>query len=83
MSQASDYAQYIGAKIEKGEKISDEEHKNIKVLLEYAEKFSNATSEMVNIVAKGGKISSGEVANTENLSVTSLSNGFSRSATPF
>ena len=83
LSQASDYAQYIGAKIEKGEKISDEEHKNIKVLLEYAEKFSNATSEMVNIVAKGGKISSGEVANTENLSVTSLSNGFSRSATTF
>lgn len=38
---------------------------------------------MVNIVAKGGKISSGEVANTENLSVTSLSNGFSRSATTF
>lgn len=83
LSQASDYAQYIGAKIEKGEKISDEEHKNIKVLLEYAEKFSNATSEMVNIVAKGGKISSGEVTNTENLSVTSLSNGFSRSATTF
>lgn len=52
-------------------------------MLEYAEKFSNATSEMVNIVAKGGKISSGEVANTENLSVTSLSNGFSRSATTF
>lgn len=83
LSQASDYAQYIGAKIEKGEKISAEEHKNIKILLDYAEKFSTAAGEMVNIVAKGGKISSGEVTNTENLSVTSLSNGFSQSAATF
>lgn len=83
LSQASDYAQYIGSKIQNGEAITDEEHKNLLVLLNYAQKFSKATSQMVNVVDGGARIVEGEVSNNSEINFSSLSNGFSNSANTF
>lgn len=83
LSQASDYAQYIGQKIDKGQDISDKEHKNLSMLLEYAQKFSKAADEMVSIVEQGGKITDGQVSNKSEINVSALSNSFSVSAKTF
>lgn len=83
LSQSSDYAQYVGGKIEAGEEITANEHKNLYVLLGYAQKFSDAASDMVKIVEAGGKITNGEVSNTKEINVSALSNSFSVSATTF
>lgn len=83
LSQAGDYAQYIGQKIEKGEAISDDEHKNLSVLLDYAQKFSTAANQMVSIMENGGKITDGNIANDKEIRVSSLSNSFSVSAKTF
>lgn len=83
LSQASDYAQFIGSKIQNNQPISEKEHKVLLSLLNYAQKFSTATGEMVNIVEGGARIVEGEVAGTKEINVSSLSNGFSTSATTF
>lgn len=83
LSQASDYAQYIGSKIENNEEISDTEHKNLITLLDYAQKFSKRTGEMVSIVESGGRITENEVKATEPISVSTLSNDFSLGAKTF
>ena len=83
LSQASDYAQYIGTKIERGEVISDKEHKNLKVLLKYAGALSKSTAEMVDIAERGAKITDGAVKNTAKISASPLKNSFSQSAKSF
>lgn len=83
LSQAGDYAQYIGSKVERGEAISDEEHKNLKVLLDYAQKFESKTGDMVSIVEAGGRITDNEVKSDEPIATSSLSNDFSVSAKAF
>ena len=47
LSQCSDYAQYVGTKIDNGEQITHEELDNLKALLRYAEKFNEQTNNMV------------------------------------
>lgn len=83
LSQASDYAQYIGKKAESGQAISDEEHQNLKKLLSYAEKFGDATNEMVDMVDKGGMITQNEVGLENEISTNSLSVGFKQSNATF
>lgn len=83
LSQASDYAQYIGKKAESGQAISEEEHKTLKKLLTYAEKFSNATDDMVSIVERGGMITKSEVKLDREINTSSLSTGFNQSNTTF
>lgn len=83
LSQASDYAQYLGAKIENGEKLNADEHKNLKSLLGYAQKFADKTNNMVDIVEAGGKITSNDVKSGSEISVSTLSNDFSKSAKTF
>lgn len=83
LSQASDYSQYIGSKIQNGEAITEEEHKNLLKLLDYAQKFSKSTSQMVSVVEGGARIVEGEVSNEGEINVSSLSNSFSDSATEF
>jgi len=83
LSQASDYAQFIGAKIESGQTISEKEHQNLLTLLKYSEQFYNASSDMVRIAQAGGKITNGEVKNTAALPKNALSNSFSDSAKAF
>ncbi len=83
LSQASDYAQYIGAKLERGEMISEQEHKNLAALLQYAQKFADATDEMVQMVAAGASITEGAVINAADMNVGALDNAFSAGAKEF
>lgn len=83
LSQASDYSQYIGAKIQKGEAITDEEHKNLMALLDYAQKFSKSTAQMVSVVEGGARIVEGEVTSEADINISALSNSFSESANEF
>lgn len=83
LSQASDYSQYIGAKIQKGETITDEEHKNLMALLDYAQKFSKSTAQMVSVVEGGARIVEGEVTSGADINISALSNSFSESANEF
>lgn len=83
LSQASDYSQYIGSKIEANEGITDKEHKNLVVLLGYADKLRNQTNDMVRIVESGGKITNGDVKSDNTLSVSSLNSGFDVAAKTF
>lgn len=83
LSQASDYAQYIGTKIRSGGTISEQEHQNLLSLLKYAQQFSASASQMVGIVESGAKITDGRVKSTANLNAAPLSTGFSESAKSF
>ena len=83
LSQASDYAQFIGAKIESGKAISDNEHQNLLTLLNYSEKFYSASNDMVRISQAGAKITNGEIKSTMALPKNALSNSFSNSAKTF
>lgn len=83
LSQASDYAQYIASKIEDGKAISKDEHKNLYLLLNYADQFSKVTSNMVKLVENGNQITTGNVKNTNKINTSSLSNSFSVSSTTF
>ena len=83
LSQASDYAQYIGSKIEKGEAISQKEHQNLNTLLKYSQQFSGAASDMLKTAQAGGKITSGEVKSAVEVPSSALSNSFSQSAKTF
>ena len=83
LSQASDYAQFIGAKIEDGKTISEKEHKNLLMLLKYSEQFYSASSDMVKVAQSGGKITNGEIKSTVVLPKSALSNSFSNSAKTF
>lgn len=83
LSQASDYAQYISGKIERGGVISDKEHNNLKSLLKYASAISKSTNEMLSIAENGMKITDGAVKSTAKISSAPLSNSFSESAKTF
>lgn len=83
LSQCSDYAQYIGTKIDKGEIITDEEHQNLKSLLTYAQKFGEQTKDMVSAVNSGATITNGEVKSSKEIDITPLSNSFGAGAKIF
>lgn len=83
LSQCSDYAQYVGTKIDNGEQITHEEHDNLKALLRYAEKFNEQTKNMVATVNSGAMITDNEVKSTSKINVTPLANGFSTGAEIF
>ena len=82
LSQASDYAQFIGSKIERGETVSTNEHQTLKVLLKYANQLEKSTSNSVRIVEGGAKITDSDLklADTK---VTPVSNSFSQSVKSF
>lgn len=83
LTQCSDYAQYIGKRVEKGESITDEEHEGLKTLLGYAQKFSERTNEMIATVNAGAKITNNQVKGSGEINVTALSNNFSTGAKTF
>ncbi len=61
ISQASDYSTYIARKVTSGEEITDEEHKNLATLLEYAKKLKSSVDSMVMICNNGAKITNNSV----------------------
>lgn len=83
LSQCSDYAQYIGKSVEQGSEITDEQHNNLKVLLTYAEKFSNQAKELMSMVNAGAKITDNQVKGMSEINVSALSNNFSVGAKTF
>lgn len=83
LSQCSDYAQYIGSKIDKNEIITEEEHQNLKNLLGYAQKFSEQAKDMVATVNAGAMITEGEVKSVNQINVYPLSNSFNAGAEIF
>lgn len=74
ISQAGDYATYIAQKAASGEKISDEEHKNLSTLLNYANQLNDSIASMVSICNNGGRITASNVKNKNNVSINSLTN---------
>ena len=83
LSQAGDYAQFIGNKIDKGEKITDAQHKSLNSLLKYCQRLQESIDDMVSIVEAGGEITSGEVNSKNIRSISTLSDGFSNGAKIF
>lgn len=72
ISQAGDYSTYIAKKIASGKEITDEEHKNLSTLLNYARQLNNSVEAMVSICNNGGKITASNVKSGANVSVNSL-----------
>lgn len=83
LSQCSDYANYIGNKIDNNQKISEKERETLKSLLKYCESFNEQTNMMVDNVASGAKITQNQVKSTKLISTSGLSNSFSQSAKTF
>jgi len=83
LSQAGDYAQYIAAKLERGEPVTEQERSNLAALLKYAGQFADATDEMVQLVAAGASITDGNVKNAADVNIGALGNGFSAGAKEF
>lgn len=83
LSQCSDYAQYIGSKVESNQVISTKERENLMTLMKYCEKFNTQTSDMVQSVSAGAKITENQVKSDNKVNVSGLSNNFSQSAKTF
>ena len=83
LSQASDYAQYIGSELESGKTITEKQHKTLYTLLTYAEKFSNAADNMFQLSQSGAKITEGAVKNGIPISTKALDTSFSEGAKAF
>jgi germination protein YpeB len=83
LSQASDYAQFIGSRIESGKTITEKQHETLSTLLTYAEKFSDAADDMVALSQSGAKITEGGVKNGEFISTKVLDTSFSEGAKAF
>lgn len=72
ISQASDYATYIAKKAASGEDISEEEHKNLSTLLNYAKRLGESVESMVSICNNGGKITASNVRSNAGVSINAL-----------
>lgn len=83
ISQAGDYATYIAQKAASGEKISDEEHKNLSKMLSYASQLNESIGSMVSVCNNGGQITASNVKNKSNIKINSLSNDMSTAENAF
>lgn len=83
ISQAADYASYIAQKAASNEPISDEEHKNLSTLLNYAKQLNESISSMVSICNSGGRITASNVKSKNNISISSLSNNMNTAEESF
>lgn len=84
LSQASDYSNYLTSKIKNGNEISDEELKNMNMLLSYAKTYSKAVAEMVTKCAYGNKITENEIkSKSGKSSVASISLDFTQAEEAF
>lgn len=83
ISQAGDYATYIAQKTASGEKISDEEHKNLSTLLNYANQLNESISSMVSVCNNGGRITASNVKSKNNVSINSLTTNMTTAENAF
>lgn len=83
LSQAADYAQYIGQKAEAGKQISNDEHKALRTLLNYSEKLCSQTDSMVGLIEAGARITDSEIRLKNDVETNAISTSFSQSAKTF
>ena len=82
ISQASDYANYIAQKVASGETLTNEEHKNLSTLLNYAQQLNDNVSSMVSICNSGGKITASNIKSGA-VKVSALSNNMTTAENAF
>lgn len=83
ISQAGDYSTYIAQKVASGKTISNEEHKNLNTLLNYANQLNDSINSMVSVCNNGGLITASNVKNENNISVNSLTNDMTTAENAF
>lgn len=84
LSQAGDYAIYVGDKLEGDDKINQDDQDNLYNLLNYATEFSNSTTDMIGVIEAGGRITDNQVISKLDYKDTSaLSNSFTASENTF
>lgn len=84
LSQAGDYSSYLTSKIRSGSEISEDELKNMNMLLSYAKSYSKAVSDMVNKCAYGNKITENEIKSKDTgNAVASISLDFTQAEEAF
>lgn len=84
LSQAGDYASYLSSKLNAGETISDEEHRNLTALLVYATKYKGSIDALVTICNNGGEITERNVKNTDdNTDMPAINTDFSTAEEAF
>ena len=84
LSQAGDYAIYIGDKLEVDDKINNADQDSIFSLLSYAKDFSTSTNDMISVVENGGRITDNQVISTLDYNTNNaLSNSFSTNEESF
>lgn len=83
ISQASDYATYIAQKIASGGSITNEEHKNLQLLLHYADELNNSVGSMVSICNNGGLITASDVKSSRNIQINTISTNMTNAEKAF
>ena len=83
LSQAGDYSSYLSSKLYAGETISDEEHKNLKTLLNYATKYRESIDLLLTVCNNGGEITERNVRAQDNSSMPALSTDFTTAEEAF
>ncbi|MGN1420455.1 MAG: PepSY1/2 domain-containing protein [Eubacterium sp.] len=82
ISQASDYSSYIAQKISSGKEITDEEHKNLTTLLNYATQLNDSVNSMVAVCNNGGQITASDVK-SKSVSINSLTTDMTTAESSF
>lgn len=75
INQASDFANYLAKKVSAGEEITEQEHKTLSSLLNYAKSLNSSIEDMVDICNNGGKITSSNVKSDINYNTNAISSG--------
>lgn len=83
ISQASDYATYIAQKIASGGSITNEEHKNLQLLLHYANELNGSVGSMVSICNNGGLITASDVKSSKNIQINTISTNMTNAEKAF
>lgn len=83
LSQAGDYATYLSKKVYAGETVSTKEHETLLQLLQYATKYKNSVTQMVEICNSGGQITKRNVKAADGTSLPAISTDFSTAEEAF
>lgn len=83
LSQTGDYATYLSKKVYAGEVVTVKEHENLLRLLQYATKYKNSVTQMVEICNNGGQITKRDVKSADGTRLPAISTNFSTAEEAF
>ena len=83
LSQTGDYATYLSKKVYAGEVVTAKEHENLLRLLQYATKYKNSVTQMVEICNHGGQITKRDVKSADGTRLPAISTDFSTAEEAF